>query len=210
MPLKIAIDVGTKHLAICAIRCSPNAGGDRTLLAAKRRLAECEVLLWEVVALELPKRPSFANHAEAVAAFVAQRRGLFEQASVVVIEQQMQATMRAVAAALFAAIRMIATCELQSQQSKLKLEWSDLSVVADDISTYARRKRAAVLAAHYLLDAKPQRSRLPPPNQSASATVLISSRKQDDLADALLHILAFDLRPTKRRRTQVACGPEVA
>jgi len=232
--LIVAIDVGLSNLSLCALRCAQWAEASERpplLEDARKRLAQAALERWEVVSLGLPRGASFAARSEAVAVFVQERRDVFASARAVVIEHQMQATMRTVAAALFAAVRMVSQdCLLFSQQSKDKLRWKDLGDPARgslDLSTYSKRKQVSVSVAHYLLgmdvpqpQAKRRRTgagpeaRLDSYDTTASGplptmrAILSSSQKKDDLADALLHLCAFDCAhnpisaktPSRRRR----------
>lgn len=237
--LIVAIDVGLINLSLCALRCAHWAEVSERpprLEDARKRLAQAEFERWEVVSLGLPRGASFAARSEAVAAFVQERRDVFASARAVVIEHQMQATMRTVAAALFTAVRMISQdCLLFSQQSKDKLRWKDLGEPARgsvDLSTYSKRKRVSVSVAYYLLamdapqpQAKRRRTGAVPRLDSydtaasgplpAMRAILSSSQKKDDLADALLHLCAFDCvhnptaPPSRRRKASVrsSCSP---
>ena len=126
--------------------------------------------------------------------------------------------MRSVALALFACVRMInETVPLCFQQSKQKLAWQDLPAVvalpADGklrgAAGYASRKKAAISCAAYLLalsaSALSKRGKgagsaqlqgsLPTSECCRSMQrIFLQSAKRDDLADALLHLLAYDAR----------------
>jgi hypothetical protein len=220
--LLVAIDVGTQNMSICALRCpehvSPCASPP-LLTEAKRRLLSKELVLWEVVSLRLPKRASLPDRAAAVADFVTERDELFRQASVVVIEHQMQSVMRTVAACLFACVRLFAgpSALMISQPAAAKLRWSDLAEHGARLDTYASRKRAAVKCAYFLLDLLPQ-SREPssgsPPNITKLQRILLAPGKKDDLADSLLHLCAYDClnnpAPARGRKRTRAGAPEAS
>lgn len=183
------------------------------LEAAKLRLAGAQLVSWEVVALGVTSSDSFADRAAAVARFIQERKELFQNAQQVIVEHQMQCIMRSVAAALFACIRMVNdTVPLCFQQSKLKLAWEDIAGVLAasqgmgplrSATGYAARKKAAVGCACYLLDlstlALTKRRREAVCQHAPLSAgdcrgdmrrIFLQSTKRDDLADALLHLLA--------------------
>ena len=142
--------------------------------------------------------------------FVKSREDIFANASFVVIEHQMQSQMRVIAGALFACIRMLSKdVRLVFQQSSAKLRWHDLDDIAaaeslQGTGAYAARKKAAVEVACFLLNIT-----LPPTNRRKAKNkgqeclikytcpmteVFVASTKRDDLADSLLHLLAFSIR----------------
>ena len=232
--LLIAIDIGLLNLSLCALRCTPlqlaecGRSPPRWLVEARRRLLDAQFVRWEVVALDVPRKCSFAEKAIAVASFVKERRELFASAAVVVVEHQMQSAMRCLAAALFAAVAAVASetpARLLSQQSHEKLRWADIEECTNTpgpLGTYAARKRAAVECAYFLIDMPPpilrrgcpralKHDRAEEEQERTNATdnskdemrvVLINSRKKDDLADALLHLLAYDARSSSKSMNQ--------
>ena len=231
-PLVIALDVGLKNLSLCALRIAPRASGTAEsvpgekkkrcrgkksaprLEAAKPRLAQAQLAAWEVIALGVTTKDTFAERASAVARFVQERRELFKNAQLVIVEHQMQSIMRSVAAALFACIRMVnEAVPLCFQQSKQKLAWEDLvavlgasqrgSKLPGPTTSYVARKKAAVGCACYLLDlsadALTRRRREAACQHPALCAgdcrgdmrrIFLQSPKRDDLADALLHLMA--------------------
>ena len=205
----VAIDVGTQNMALCALRRPAPDDEPRTLLLteAKRRLRSMELVRWELASLHLAKKASLPQRAAAVATFVDERRDLFLEASVVVIETQMRGVMRTVAACLFACVRLLAgdAALMISQQGKTKLCWSDLKEICSDATTsYPSRKSAAVECAYFLLGLRARGSEVEaveeaPANIEAMRAVLLAPGKKDDLADALLHLCAYDCRGAKRR-----------
>lgn len=126
----------------------------------------------------------------------------------------MQSQMRVIAGALFAAIAMVAPeVPLVFQQSSAKLHWGDLSDVTACETTslrgnaaYNARKKAGIAAACFLLNTNlPARQRRSADEEQLSLdletgpmqTILRSGEKRDDLADSLLHLLAYDVRRRK-------------
>ena len=220
----VAIDVGLKNLSLCAMRCPGHGVPSATpplLSDAKGRLSAMQLLRWEVVPLVGSKGGGgLVERAVAVAAFVRDREALFLQANVVVIEHQMQNTMRTIAASLFSGISLLAgdRVVMASQHSKDKLTWADVQVhspaAAATLDTYAKRKRAAVECAYFLLGLPPPLSRRQGGGQTTmdwwqdegSASwagplreILSSSAKKDDLADSLLHLCAHECRHNPER-----------
>ena len=220
MDLGVALDVGTKHMALCALwfpHRSVAASPELCLAEARRRMQLCRLEKWEVSALDAPPRASFPDRLSAVARFVRERAHIFSRAKFVVVEHQMQSEMRVIAGALFAVIAMIAPdVELIFQQSFAKLQWNDLESVAPGMDlrgrgAYAARKKAAVAAACFLLGAElPAPRRCPAalqfvPGEDPMRQILLTSAKRDDLADALLHLLVFDHRRSAPPRSRKRC-----
>jgi hypothetical protein len=172
---------------------------------------------WEVSSLRLAAGSSFPERLSAVAQYVRERAPIFARAAFVVVEHQMQSQMRVIAGALFAAIAMVAPgIPLVFQQSSAKLNWEDLSEVTGceaslrGNAAYTARKKAGVSAVCYLLNTTlPARRRKPADGGRASLGaesttmqfILRNGDKRDDLADSLLHLLAYDVR---RRREPAA------
>ena len=86
------------------------------------------------------------------------------------------------------------------QSSTQKLAWGDLHATlgrAPSKRSYAERKKLVVDAAYYLLDMEvpvPRSCKLPchaVQSLGQYQQVYLKERKKDDLADALLHALAF-------------------
>ena len=213
-----AIDVGLRHMALCMARFPIGAQlwqKEKTLREAKDMMMRTsDVLAWEVQSIvPANSRSNFVSEIEAVSEYVRQRKDLFTQAQYVVIEHQMASKMRALSAALIAAIKAhVPTAAVHLQQSSMKLSWADLASVLPDaeLQTYKGRKAASVAAARYALDLptrKPKGTEIASPRSHPAAQALLSSQKQDDLADALLHMVMFAQRcapPLKnsRKRTR--------
>ena len=225
MELGVAIDVGTKHMSLCALWLPREAlTGCAPLLAeARLRVQSCRLEQWEVSSLQVSERATFPERLSAVAEFVRSRSAIFVRAAFVVVEHQMQSQMRVVAGALFAAISMVAPqVQLIFQQSSTKLHWDDIgSAVTGGTDlrgsgAYNARKKAGVAAAAFLLGTSlPKRVRRADPAQlaldtdrSPMQTILCNSEKRDDLADSLLHLLAYDVRrratPKRGKKRRIA------
>ena len=221
--LCVAVDVGLRNMSLCALRLPSLEGSrpPRCLEGAKRRLRQAHVEAWETSALieRGAKEASFVAQAKAVACFVNARRDLFTRADFLVVEHQMAPKMRGLAAALFAAVAVLKPeLPMHFQMSGAKLAWDDLPVAAPGarLDTYNGRKKAAVSATHWLLDLEPQpprkRKRLEAslcPGRTM-ACILSQSDKQDDLADSLLHLLAFGTHAAPKKRQRKSPAPEPA
>lgn len=220
-PLYVALDVGQKNLSLCALRMPVFAGDDAPpptpLLQHARAVLQRSVLeRWEVVSLcDTNSGQSFVERCKSIAEFVKGRRVLFAEASVVIIEHQMHSTMRCLASALFASIHMYANTDakLVSQHSNIKLQWGDLSehtrCAHADLKKYNIRKRAAIECVDYILSTQqnnPTTDAVPAEDTARMQKILREARKKDDLADAMLHVLAYKFRDDntqgKRRKRQ--------
>ena len=223
MPLCVAVDIGLRNMSLCALHLPPLEGSrpPRCLEVAKTRLRQAHVEAWETSALvaRTAKEASFVAQAKAVACFVNARRDLFTRADCLIVEHQMAPKMRCLAAALLAAVAAhVPELPMHFQMSSAKLAWDDLQVGAPGacLETYNGRKKAAVSAAHWLLDLEPQplrkrkRPEAPLCPGRAMATVLSQSDKQDDLADSLLHLLAFGTHAAPKKRQRKAPVPGAA
>ena len=175
--MKVAIDVGSTNMALCALRFSTAQKKKKTcsLDYARDELHRSELICWEVVALAGSK--TFGEKSTSIANFVKERQSIFEAADIIIIEHQMQAPMRCIAAALFASIRMISEASFIFQQSKMKLQWEGVQAP----STYNARKKMAIQLTSSLLTPE-------------MASIFEISKKKDDLADSLLHLLKFECR----------------
>ena len=214
----VAIDVGTRNMSLCALRRT--AQGEACTLpplitTAKRRLRSMELVRWEVTSLHLARNASLPLRAAAVASFVADRRAIFLEAAVVVVESQMQSAMRTIAACLFSCVRLIAgnNVVMISQAAKTKLCWTDLAQICSRSDTYSTRKSAAVKCAYFLLGLRAQGRKVQideavPSNIEAMRAVLMAPGKKDDLADSLLHLCAYDClqMPTRGIKRTQSCA----
>lgn len=186
MVVVLAVDIGLRNLAHCLLRCpgappqvirapttNPSWVDSAALLASGAVTVQC----WEVLALCPPATPvrrlSDGAVCEQVVAYFTEHRALYEQADVVVIEQQRTARMRLAAAALQALVLHLGR-RVHLQHGGRKLAWAGLPPGVTT-RTYHQRKRLAVeLCA-----------------AAVQHPAFAASRKKDDLADALLHALWF-------------------
>jgi len=204
----VSIDVGLKNLALCCLRYNTTNLISHVIEAA---LAVEEVVDWHIhnleEQLEAKQTLTFPRLCKAVADFTRSRVHLFSAAHTVVIEHQMAPRMRCIAAALMGAISTLCPdtpCYFQLSNQKLAV-WG-LSSVGN--ASYGTRKAQGVRLTHHLcglelplsrgrsvtLDTNVFDSYCCPASLAQAASILKESRKKDDLADALLHNLAFAFR----------------
>ncbi len=98
MALLVALDVGLQNLALCALRMPPPVSDVQPkkskkkppllLDVARGRLYEAQLVMWEVVPLGVSSHDAFPERAAAVARFIKERHGLFQDADFVIIEHQ--------------------------------------------------------------------------------------------------------------------------
>lgn len=230
--LLVALDVGQRNLSLCALRCPldfssiVNTSSTPLLRDAKILLQHTALERWEVVSLNgTEQAQTFAERCKAIAEFVKSRKDLFAGASAVIVEHQMHSLMRCLAAALFAAIHVYASesAKVVSQHSNMKLQWRDVTehcrcANPQDLKKYNVRKRAAVECAEYLLKEEegPGAGAHEKKHEDLRRMrdLLDSARKKDDLADALLHALAYGFKahaapaPKRRRAAKGAVTPQ--
>ena len=183
----LAFDVGLVNCSWCLLAC--DCADVRACLASAQEALDGGRV--RVEALELvafgKKATAFATLCENVVAFVTSQASLLEQVNVCVIETQMTSKMKAISAALYAAVRCRhPSCEVLFQAATAKLSFSDVAAFTGSSllgSSYSERKRLAVLIVKQLLQGA---AAVP----DACKRVFFSSKKKDDLADALLHALA--------------------
>ena len=207
----VALDVGIKNMSICALKLPEiNESQQKSISTAKTRLQNSELICWESVQLDISKEHSaFVSEAKAVSEFVRSRTYIFEMASYVIVEHQMAAKMRGIAAALFACISLLfPTVLLHFQLSKTKLSWEDLPEILPDVNfdTYSARKRASIQIVEWLLEIprtnrRQKQASLAAIDTSNMKQLFAASKKKDDLADSLLHLLAFSRLPKKKRKS---------
>lgn len=188
----VACDVGKLNFALCCLEHEgpPYQGGLSLLNCEAAALrGQLKVLHWVNLRLTAQKRPTFAQTLQGVVDLIDGREALFRESDFVVIESQMTASMKAISAAFFAALRSrFPTLTVLFQHGGVKLSFGDLQAALGGeplrLDTYALRKRAAVRAARHFCQQCP--SALP-----SEGAPLEAAKKADDLADALLHGLAF-------------------
>lgn len=202
----LAIDPGIVNLAMCVLEWDvaepPPPALSLTSLNGCLVDGRLRVVEWLVLPLLASGRSgSIPAVLSGVVDFLLARAELMRSLHYVVIEQQMKASMKQVAACLYGGIRALCPrAAVTLQSAALKLAFGDLAAFSPDFSalaTYAQRKKAAIAAA----------SRLLPALAPAQADVFRRSKKKDDLADALLHGLAgcCTVGPAAARRR--ATGP---
>lgn len=166
--LVLGIDVGAKNLALCAIRpgADPLGTGDA-------------IELWALTSTALSPR-SLANAVRAAGV-----DELLPRVRDVVIERQPGRNTKTVRLQHYLEMLFaLRDVRVHTQHSKRKLDYAAKTpwFPGTPTTTYYARKKAAVQTAAAFLAAVPQ----PPAAHEAFAC-----KKQDDLADALLHAMAF-------------------
>lgn len=174
----MAIDIGVKNLAVCVL--STTCGRCKVPLEElAARVERMECLHWGVHSVE-SKRLTSGQLDAAIAWFTSQRQ-LFE-VDVVVIEQQMTARMKALSVALYTCIKLsYPDAGVYFQSASKKLSWRISDLFQDySLKSYYQRKQTAVRIASHLISTQPR-----------MVAVWDQHKKKDDLADSLLHALAF-------------------
>ena len=197
LPLIVSIDVGQQNRSLCAIRLygkETDLEQSRTLKDAKKRLQMSYVEKWEVVAMNTDSNSQpFVNVCSAVAKFVCDRSSLFELASTVIIEQQMNSAMRCISAALFACISIYVNTNttLVSQHSSSKLRWDDLQECIGgkyDKQKYSHRNKIAIKCVDFLLDV-----------ESSASSNSESSNEINEMANVILEMRNTFKQAKKKR-----------
>jgi len=211
----MAIDPGVVNLAYCVlewdIAAPPPSELSLALLREELRGGRLRLLDWAVLPLLASGRSGpIAATLSGVVDFLLARGDMIRGLHRVVIEQQMKASMKQVAACFYGGLRALCSdVEVIMQSASLKLAFGDLAAFAPcdaatgavALTTYAQRKKAAVAVAARLRDALP----------ATLADVFATCKKKDDLADALLHGLAGCCSCSvkagaRRRKAPVASG----
>jgi len=204
----LAIDPGVVNLAYCVLEweaaSAPPTELSLTLLQEAMRAGHLRILELSVLPLLSTGRNGSINAVLAgTVDFLLTRSNMIRSLHSVVIEQQMKASMKQVAACLYGGLRALCpNVTVTMQSASLKLAFGDLaafvpsdpSTGAVSLSTYAQRKRAAVAVATRLRDVMP----------ASLAESYMASKKKDDLADALLHGLAGFCAAVPKTRTRTA------
>ena len=185
----LSIDVGLVNCSYCLLESS-RRDLSASLSCLHQGLCEGSILLQELRLVSFGKKAtSFHTLCENVVQFVVGQQALLETVDLCVIEMQMTAKMKAISSALYAALRCLRpSCSVVFQSASAKLSFPDLcsfSEVSGDMAlggSYSQRKRLAVVLARKLLQA--------PAIDEEHTQLFFSSKKKDDLSDALLHALA--------------------
>ena len=176
-----AFDIGIVNFGVC-ILVGAYAGG-LSIANCATGLASGAIALeaWDVLALASQKRPTHEQLFEGVVMLVRSQLELLRSCDTIVIETQMTARMKAIAACLFGALRaLLPEARVAFQSASAKLSFGDLASFSDGrTQTYAQRKKTAVQCARALCAGCP-----------AQSAVFAAAKKKDDLADAMLHALA--------------------
>jgi len=181
----LAIDVGLVNCSFCVLEskasCVPVLQSLHDQLESK--CISIEHL--DLIKLGVNKHAAAAAVFENVILFLQSHTAAFSPVDVIVIETQMTARMKAIAAAFYTTARcLFPEAKVFFQSATAKLNFADLAAYADAAvatSTYAQRKKASVTVAKRLTSAN-----IRPDIRQA----FLKAKKKDDLSDALLHALA--------------------
>jgi hypothetical protein len=192
----LAVDVGLVNCSCCvaeaSCECLPVLGRLHELVDA----GTLDIERLESVKLGANRNATAASIFDNVIAFLQARTARFAEVNAIVIETQMSARMKAIAAAFYTAARcLFPRAAVLFQSATAKLNFADLAAYCEGAAsaTYAQRKKTSVAIAKKLLAANVR----PEIKQTFSAAT-----KKDDLSDALLHALAALCAHGKGRRAQ--------
>ena len=181
----LAVDVGLVNCSYCFLystgSCIP------VLQCLHDQLSNSDIIIkeLELVKLGANKNASAAATFDNVLVFMQSHADEFNTADVIVIETQMTARMKAIAASFYTASRcLFPNAMVQFQSASAKLNFADLAAYSEvpvSTATYTQRKKAAVVIARKLTSAN-----IRPEIRQA----FLKAKKKDDLSDALLHALA--------------------
>lgn len=191
----LAVDVGLVNCSFCllesTVSCIP------VLQSLHDQLEKKDITIedLDLVKLGANKNATAAATFENVILFLQAHKDAFSLVDVIVIETQMTAKMKAIAAAFYATARcLFPQAKVLFQSATAKLNFADLSAYAEapvSISTYTQRKKAAVVVAKKLTSAD---------IRPTIRQTFLKAKKKDDLSDALLHALAALCTHTKVAR----------
>jgi hypothetical protein len=176
----VGVDVGAKNMAVCLLEIDPVR--TNSLAVIRDQLTDQCVKCWQVFEV-IPMRATTTKQMEIMIAWVNANEHIFSVATHVVIEQQMTARMKNLSTCIYICVRnMNKDAVIIIQPASKKLLWSDLGsfVIDGDITSYYQRKKTAVCIARELFC-----------DCVEASEIMSSSKKKDDLADALLHALFF-------------------
>lgn len=188
----LSIDVGLVNCSYCLLETA-RRDLPASLACLYQGLCEGSVLLRALGLVSFGRKATgFHTLCENVVQFVSGQQVLLETVDLCVIEMQMTAKMKAISSALYAALRCLRpSCTVLFQSASAKLSFPDLCSFLEPgpggpallgSSSYSQRKRLAVLLARKLLQATAV--------CEEHKQLFLSSKKKDDLSDALLHALA--------------------
>jgi hypothetical protein len=181
----LAIDVGLVNCSYCVLETSASCTPALHALHAQIASGAVSVERLELVKLGANKHAGAAATYDHILSFLRARLLMLTSITLIVIETQMTARMKAIAAAFYVATKCLCPhAAVLFQSASAKLNFADLANYCEapaPLGTYAQRKRTAVLAAKKLMTACSH-----PDLQQA----FLKAKKKDDLADALLHALA--------------------
>jgi len=181
----LAIDVGIVNCSYCiassSLHCLPVLQGLHDQLSNNG----ISLVKLDLVSLAANKKSPAASNYDNVVTFMLSHAEDFRTTDMVVIETQMTAKMKAIAAAFYTATKcLFPQATVLFQSASAKLNFADLSLYSETpaaTTTYAQRKKVAVVVTKKLLSAN-----VPLEIRQTFAR----AKKKDDLSDALLHALA--------------------
>jgi hypothetical protein len=176
----VGVDIGMKNMAVCSLDIQPVCA---TNLETVREYMRDDIFRhWEVFDVTT-STGTITKQMDVVIDWCNSNSFLFEDATHVVIEQQMTARMKNISTCLYVCIRNInKDAKIILQPATKKLLWSDIaSFVTDcDLKSYYQRKKTAICVARELLC-----------DCENASSILLSEKKKDDLADSFLHALFY-------------------
>ena len=196
----LAIDVGLVNCSYCVVRTSCDCLPVLERLHELFDTGDLDIHMLDSVKLGANKHAAAAATFDNVISFLQTHAMSFAEVDAVVIETQMSARMKAIAAAFYTAARcLLPQAKVLFQSATAKLTFADLAAYCEGAAsaTYAQRKKTSVAVAKKLLVAAVR----PEIKQT-----FLKAKKKDDLSDALLHALAalctHSKAPKAKRRAQ--------
>jgi len=181
----LAVDVGIINCSCCVLDSTGECVPILQRLHNQLSDSSLRIELLELFKLGANKNAGAASTFDNVVLFLQSHKDDFDTADFVVIETQMTARMKAIAASFYTAARcLFPNAKVLFQSASAKLNFADLAAYSEipvATATYAQRKKAAVVIAKKLTSAD-----IAPDIRQT----FLKAKKKDDLSDALLHALA--------------------
>jgi hypothetical protein len=182
----MAVDVGLVNCSFCVLDSTGACVPDLQYLHDRLEDGSVAIERLDLIKLGANKHAAAAATFDNVISFL-ESCAATDAASVdvIVIETQMTARMKAIAASFYTASRcLFPGAKVLFQSATAKLNFADLATYSETpvaTATYAQRKKASVVVAKKLTSANVR-----PEIRQA----FLKAKKKDDLSDALLHALA--------------------
>jgi hypothetical protein len=181
----LAVDVGLVNCSFCLLEATVSCVPVLQTLHDHLETNGITIEDLDLIKLGANKHAAAAATFDNVILFLQSHADAFASVDVIVIETQMTARMKAIAAAFYTTARcLFPQAKVLFQSATAKLNFSDLTAYAESAistSTYAQRKKASVSVAKKLTS-----TNIRPEIKQA----FLKAKKKDDLSDALLHALA--------------------